>query len=100
MPEVECALGAYTGWNLRSETIGATGTLLANTGSYLPFELSKVQQRFPSQEQFLACVQTAADSLVARKLLLQRDIPKLVEAASKHWSWQTDIRAISSVQTR
>jgi hypothetical protein len=98
MPEVECAIGAFTGWNLRSESIGAAGTLLGNTGSYLPFELKKIQGKFQGPEQYKACVAKAATSLVKRKFLLQRDVPKLVDAAERHWSWRMDTRAISAVQ--
>ena len=41
MPEVACSLGTWTGWNLRSANIGATDTLLGQTGSYLPFPRSR-----------------------------------------------------------
>jgi len=100
MPEVQCAIATYTGWNLRSKAVGAAGYLMGNTGSYLPFDLIKIQQRFPDKASYLSCVESAASSLVERKLLLQRDIPSLIDSASQHWSWRLETRAISSVQTQ
>ena len=100
MPEIECAIATYTGWNLRSERVGATTYLLGNTGSYLPFDPSKIRQRFPEQRSYLACVEAAAESLVKRKFLLPRDVRGLMDSATRHWSWRLETSAISSVQGR
>lgn len=97
MPEVACAIAAYTGWNLRGEKIGAPGSLLGNTGSYLPFDAVKIQQKFKDSAQYLSCVQAAAKSLVERKLLLPQDVPALMNAASSHWAWRMDTRTTSAL---
>ena len=90
MPEVTCAIAAYTGWNLRTEKIGAPGRLLANTGSYVPFDLAKVQRNFEGKTQYLSCVEAAAKSLADQRFLLKQDVPSLINAASRHWSWRVE----------
>jgi hypothetical protein len=98
MPELACAIATYTGWNLRSEKIGAPGELLGNTGSYLPFDERKVQQKFKTSAQYLSCVEAAAKSLVERKFLLPQDVPALMNSASSHWFWRMDTRTTSAIQ--
>jgi hypothetical protein len=98
MPEVACAIAAYTGWNVRSERIGAPGHLLGNTGSYLPFDVAKIQNKFATKAQYLSCVEAAANSLVDRRLLLRQDVAKLMDLASRHWSWRMDTRTTSAIQ--
>ncbi|HYP15480.1 MAG TPA: alpha/beta hydrolase domain-containing protein [Bryobacteraceae bacterium] len=98
MPEVACPIAAYTGWNLRGEEIGSPGSLLGNTGSYLPFEVTKIRQRFATERQYLSCVEAASKSLVDRRLLLERDVPKLIDSALRHWSWRMDVRTTSAIQ--
>jgi hypothetical protein len=106
MPEITCAIGTWTGWNLRSPAVGASTTLLANTGSYLPFRRSEaertasadprqsLQDRFSGQEAYAKCVEQASISLSNRGFLLRSDIPNIMESAIRHWQWQieADIR--------
>ena len=93
MPEVQCALGAFTGWNLRAPAIGAADTLLANTGSYVPFP--RIPDRFATEEAYVSCVDAAASRLGSEGFLLASDAPSVVEAARKHWRWRTESLASS-----
>jgi hypothetical protein len=98
MPEVACPIAAYTGWNLRSESIGAPGSLFGNTGSYLPFDVAKIQQKYATKAQYLSCVEAAAKSLAQRRLLLGHDAASLIDMASRHWSWRMDTQTTSALQ--
>ena len=97
MPEVQCAIAAYTGWNLRSEKIGASRYLLGNVGSYLPFTTAEITRRFPTEAAYLSCVNRAASSLVEQRFLLPADLPRLAESAAQHWRWRMEQRSLSSL---
>ena len=43
-PELEVPLGTYTGWNLRSASVGAADELLDMTGSWIPFKRTKAER--------------------------------------------------------
>jgi hypothetical protein len=100
MPEVACSLGTWTGWNLRSASMGATDTLLGNTGSYLPLPRSReegkgtgdlrrpLEERFSGAEAYEECVAQAAKRLSENGFLLRSDIPRLLDAAKRHWEWR------------
>jgi hypothetical protein len=100
MPEVACSLGTWTGWNLRSASMGAADTLLGNTGSYLPFPRSREEgkqtgdlrrplaERFSGAEAYEKCVAQVAKRLSDSGLLLRSDIPRLLDAAKRHWEWR------------
>ena len=88
MPEVSCAIAAYTGWNLRAKEIGGSPYLLGNTGSYIPFSISKIQKKFPDEAAYVDCVEASALALSKRGMLLPRDIPSIKDAAGQHWRWR------------
>ena len=100
MPEVACSLGTWTGWNLRSASMGATDTLLGNTGSYLPLPRTRdegkvagdvrrpLDERFSGAEAYENCVAQAAKRSSDGGLLLRSDIPRLLDAAKRHWEWR------------
>jgi hypothetical protein len=87
MPWVAVPLGAFTGWNLRSASIGAEGELLANTGSYLPFPEARIRQRFPGRADYLVSIEKAARGLIKDRLLLEQDLPDMVKAGGRIWDW-------------
>lgn len=99
MPAIEVPLGTFTGWNLRSPSIGAPGELLGNTGSYIPFAATKakrlekgdprlsVEERYGNQDEYLKKVRAAADGLVQAGFLLPGDVLPVVDAAKRHWAW-------------
>jgi hypothetical protein len=88
MPELACAIGAFTGWNLRQPKIGASKYLLANTGSYIPFSRTVVLQRYSDEQAYTRCVERSANDLVRRGLLLPEDVAPIVMQASRHWQWR------------
>ncbi len=93
MPWVSVPLGAFTGWNLRTAAVGATGQLLANTGSYIPFEEQKVRQLYPSQSTYETRIANAAEILVKERLLLPGDVPEILKFATRTWAWSEQRKA-------
>ena len=99
MPEVSCALGSYTGWNLRSPSIGAPQYLLGSTGSFIPFALTAddasrkgddrpaVLDRFNNEAAYARCIQASSENLVKSGFLLQSDVKPIQDAANGHWDW-------------
>jgi hypothetical protein len=89
-----------TGWMFRSERIGSPNTLMVNSGSYIPFALTRaerertgdprlsIEERYSSRADYLAKIRKVADRLAAERYVRQRDVPAIVEAAGKHWDWR------------
>jgi hypothetical protein len=100
MPELACAIGTFTGWNLRHPRISAPKYLLGNTGSYIPFprtpaegESSKdprpsIVERYATEQAYTECVERRANEMVAKGLLLREDVAPIVNQASRHWHWR------------
>ena len=87
MPEVEVPLAAYTGWNPRTEAIGAPGEMLSFVGSWIPFPLAKVEQRYPSEQVYLEQIDTAARKLAQAGYVLEADLALLHERAAREWEY-------------
>lgn len=97
MPEVAVPVATYTGWNPRAPSIGAPDQLYAMAGSFIPLPLTEQQarashdprqpiaSRYPNRDAYLAKVKEAAQSLVAKRLLLEGDIDALVQRAGTEW---------------
>lgn len=113
MPEIDCAIGTFTGWNLRTAGIGLEQHLLSNTGSYLPFPRTAeertrtgdprlpIESRYANQEKYIACVNDKSDALIAAGLLLPSDKKYVAERATRHWQWRMQQPSvISSTQPR
>jgi hypothetical protein len=97
VPEIECPIGSYTGWNLRSAAIGAPEQLLGNTGSWIPFARTPgndprraIVERYASESEYAACIERSAKRLVDRGLLLPNDVPEIAKAAAQHWKWRME----------
>ena len=98
-PEIAVPLGSFVGWNLRSPSIGAPSELLGNTGSFIPFALTKesreksgdprpsIQERYASVDVYVPAVRKAALDLVRRGFLLPADSDSVVQDARKYWQW-------------
>ena len=86
MPEVACAIAAWTGWNLRSTTIGASDYLLANTGSWIPLP-DAMTKRFRSGRDYGECIERESKALFERRLLMPGDLRAVINAAEMHWKW-------------
>jgi hypothetical protein len=101
LPEIAVPLATQTGWNWRKPGSGAEGALQAMVGSYLPFARARAQrlaagdprpsieERYDGREDYLAQVRRAADALVAERLLLAEEVPRVVDRAAAHWDWAT-----------
>jgi hypothetical protein len=102
MPEIDCGLGTFTGWNLRRAEIGNSRLLLGNTGSYLPFARTaserrasgdprkSVEERFATSAAFQSCVEQASAQLAARGFLLESDRASVARMAMRHWRWRIE----------
>jgi hypothetical protein len=100
LPEQEVPLATTTGWQFRSERIGAPDTLMVNNGAYIPFPATRaeraktgdprlsIEERYASRAEYLAKVTQVANRLAAERYILERDLPAIVEAAGKHWDWR------------
>jgi hypothetical protein len=99
VPEVAVPLATTTGWNFRSERIGSPKTIVALTGSYIPFARTRadreaagdprpsIEERYRGKDDYLARVRAAAVDLIKRRFMLEEDLPFAVDRASRHWDW-------------
>jgi hypothetical protein len=99
LPEQAVPLATYTGWHFRNERVGAPHTLLAMSGAYLPFPLTRAEreakrdprpsiaERYASRSDYLGKVEAAASRLAAERYLLEGDVAPIVEQAGRHWDW-------------
>ena len=98
LPHVAVPLATYTGWNLRDPSWGAGGMLTRWMGSYLAFPQTgversslgdprrSVQDRYPTDDAYVAEVERVCRELVAGGYLLERDAAALMrEAAEREW---------------
>ena len=87
-------LGTYTGWNLRQPRFGAGDQIDRWVGSFLPFARDDAAReaagdprasltvRYADRTAYESAVAAAADALVARRLLLDADVPAIVARAA------------------
>ncbi len=99
MPEVAVPLATYTGWNLRSSSIGAEDEMFSMVGSFIQFAKTKgdrlkrrdprlsVEERYRSEGEYLDRISKAAQELVRAGFLLEGDVPRLRERASDEWNY-------------
>jgi len=100
MPEVAVPLASYTGWNLRSPSIGASSELLGLLGSWIPFARSKgerielgdprssVKELYASEQAYLDAIDRAAKNLVRSGFLLEPDLASIHDRAAKEWEFR------------
>jgi hypothetical protein len=93
LPDVAVPLGAYTGWNLRPAAMGAADELARWSGSSFPFAATaaerkkagdprpSLEERYPSQADYVRRVAAAAEKLRRDGYLLDEDVSALVERA-------------------
>jgi hypothetical protein len=92
LPDVAVPLATYSGWNRRAEAYGAGGMLARLSGSRWPLARTtlerqqtgdprlSVQQRYPSDEVYLARMTEAVLKLRAERFLLDEDAVRLLSA--------------------
>jgi len=100
LPEQAVPLGTMTGWQFRSERIGAPHTLMVNTGAYIPFPATRaerakagdprrsIEERYTSRADYLTKVEEVARRLARERYVLDRDLPAILEDAGRHWAWR------------
>jgi Alpha/beta hydrolase domain len=91
LPGIAVPRGTHTGWNLRRKGF-AEGELLL-LGSYFPFASTKgerlasgdprpsLEERYPTNEDYVNAIARAARALQELKLLLAEDVERIVNAA-------------------
>jgi hypothetical protein len=89
LPAIAVPLATYTSWNLRSDSIGASGELLSLQGGYIPFRLTEAEckaagdprrailARYRTYEDYEQQYLSAARRLVDTRYLLEEDLPRL-----------------------
>ena len=105
LPDVAVPLATYTGWNFRKPEIGAPGELVSLLGASIPFpgtraarEAAKdprrsIEERYRSQEDYLAKVEQAADALVKAGYLLVDDEPRMLQRAGDQYDLAVTARS-------
>jgi hypothetical protein len=95
LPDIQVPLGTYTGWNIEK----STPEMIAFTGSFFAFARTRaeresrrdprpsIEERYKDKSDFLAKYEAAARDCVTRRLVLDRDVPAMVERASRLWDW-------------
>ena len=101
MPEQAVPLATLTGWQFRSERIGAPQTLITNSGAYIPFPATRaerektgdprlsIEERYSGRADYLAKAEQVAKRLAEERYILAGDVAAIVAEAGKHWDWRT-----------
>jgi hypothetical protein len=99
LPEIVAPLATYTGWNLRSPSIGAPTERTAFLGSFLPLHKTAadaaaahdpriaIDDRYKSYDDYRGKFQKAVDELVQEHYILAEDGPALLGNSQKEWNW-------------
>jgi hypothetical protein len=101
VPTVErlAPLATYTPWSLRAGYPAATRELVDFLGTFVPFPRTEAERRerndprpslearYGTRARYLDAARRAAESLVARGLLLAEDAPRAVDRAGVTWDW-------------
>ena len=101
LPEIAAPLATYTGWNLRSPSIGAPTERTAFLGSFVPLPRSAadasvahdprepIEDRYKSYADYRAQFQKALDELVRERYILAEDSAQLISRSREEWEWIT-----------
>ena len=98
IPEMAVPLATYTGWNLRSPSIGAPTFRLSFLGSFIPFARTRdereknndprlsIAERYHDRAQYLGLYTESALELVKQRFLLPQDLPAVVMRGEREWN--------------
>jgi len=90
-------LATYTGWNFRKPDLGSPGALVPLIGATIPFAATRadraktkdprrsIEERYRSQDEYLAQVQKVLDDLVIKGYLVYDDEPMMLQRATDEW---------------
>ncbi len=73
VPDIACPLGYHTGWNPRSEAIGAADELATFAGFSVFFPKHEIISRYTDEEGYLARASKCIEDLVAAGFVLEQD---------------------------
>jgi hypothetical protein len=91
---MQVPIGTYTGWNLGRKDRFENG-MCNLQGSFIPFAATNsereatgdvrpsLEERYPTQQDYVTAVRIAADSLVGARLLLPEDANRLIGEAEQ-----------------
>jgi len=97
--ELLAPLATYTPWNLRGGSGPDAGELTDFLGTYIPWPRTEaerqragdgrpsIEDRYAGKRAYLSVATRAAKSLVDGGLLLREDVPRVLDAAERHWDW-------------
>ncbi len=104
MPEVSAPLATYTGWNLFRAPAGPPDEISSMAGSFIPFRRTRaerarsgdprrsIEERYRDRGQYLDLISAAARKLVEQGLLLEPDLPRIVEQAAERWDYVVELK--------
>jgi hypothetical protein len=99
LPQQAVPLATLTGWQFRSERIGAPEVLIAMAGAYIPLPKTRaeatklrdprqpIMTRYGTRAGYLQKIQAAADQLAQARYILKEDVPGIVREAGQHWDF-------------
>jgi hypothetical protein len=102
-PDIAVPIATWTGWNPRRKGF-AEGELFRIAGSVLPFARTRaereaagdprlsIEERYGNHENYVQAVSKASQDLVQRRLMLQEDADRFVEAAKKKNPFDPSVR--------
>lgn len=89
LPAITVPVATYTSWNIRNSSIGAAGDLLSLQGGYIAFPFTRearlqskdprpsLIERYGTFDEYQRRYLEAAERLVARRYILEEDLPRL-----------------------
>jgi hypothetical protein len=99
LPEQAVLLATYTGWNLRSPSIGAPTERIAFLGSFVPLERNTsdatekhdprpaIDTRYKNYAEYRERFQQSLDALIKDRYILAEDTAPLMERSKQEWDW-------------
>ena len=97
--EILVPVATYAPWCLRIGVPGGVGELADFYGTWCPLARTKsereatgdprpsLEELYASKEDYLERARQAARNLVARRFLLEEDIPRVLARAEEQWTW-------------
>jgi hypothetical protein len=97
LPVVSVPLATLTGWQFRSERIGAPSTLVAMAGAYIELPKTKadrerthdprlsIVERYGGRDEYLKRVRAAATRLADQRYILREDVAPMIESLAAQW---------------
>src|SRR4051812_348126 len=105
LPEIAVPVGTYTGWNFRKPEIGAPNELVSLLGASMLFPPTRaareaaqdprrsIEERYRSEDDYLAKIEQAADALVKAGYLLVDDEPRILQRAGDQYELAVTARS-------